>query len=87
MKKSLRFGSDGIGSNFLKIAFPVICNSICDIFNFSVYTSSFPDSWEIARVAPIFKGSKPDDQANYRPISVLPVVSRLARLSQGCACK
>ena len=61
----------------LKIAFPVICNSICDIFNFSTYSSSFPDSWKIARVAPIFKGRKLDDRSNYRPISVLLVVSRL----------
>ena len=30
-----------------------------------------------ARVAPIFKGGKPDDRSDYRPISVLPVVSRL----------
>ena len=58
MKKSLGFGSDGIASNFLKIAFPVICNSICDIFNFSIFSASFPDSWKIARVAPIFKGKK-----------------------------
>ena len=28
-------------------------------------------------MAPIFKGGKPDDRSNYRPISVLPVVSRL----------
>ena len=77
MKKSFRFGSDGIASNFLKIAFPVIFNSICDIFNFSIFSGSFPDSWKIARVAPIFKGGKPDDSSNYRPISVVPVVSRL----------
>ena len=77
IKKSLGFGSDGISSNFLKISFPVICNSICDIFNFSIYSSFFPDSWKIARVAPIFKGGKLDDRSNYRPISVLPVVSRL----------
>ena len=77
MKKSLGFGSDGIASNFLKIAFPVICNSICDIFNFSIFSASFPDSWRIVRVAPIFKGGKPDDRSNYRPISVLLVVSRL----------
>ena len=77
MKKSLGFGSDGIASNFLKITFSVICNSICDIFNFSIFSGSFPDSWKIARVAPTFKGGKPDDRSNYRPISVLPVVSRL----------
>ena len=77
MKKSLGFGSDGIASNFLKIAFPVIFNSICDISNFSIFSASFPDSWKIARVAPTFKRGKPDDRSNCRPISVLPVVSRL----------
>ena len=77
MKKSFGFGSDGIASNFLKIAYPVISNSICDIFNFSIFSGSFPDSWKIARVAPIFKGGQRDDRSNYRPISVLPVVSRL----------
>ena len=37
----------------------------------------FPDSWKIARVAPIHKTGPTDDQSNYCPISVLPVVSRL----------
>ena len=77
MKKSLGFESDGIASKFLKIAFPVICNSICDIFNFSIFSGSFPESWKIAHVAPIFEEGKPDDHSNYRPISVLPVVSRI----------
>ena len=54
----------------------MLCKSICDIFNFSIFSGSFPKSWKIARVAPIFKGGKPDDCSNYRPISVLPVVSR-----------
>ena len=49
MKKSLRFASEGIASKFLKIAFLVICMSICDIFNFSMYSASIPDSWKIAR--------------------------------------
>ena len=37
----------------------------------------FPDSWKIARVAPIVKRGKTDDRSNYRPISVLPVYSRI----------
>ena len=37
----------------------------------------FPDSWKIARVAPVHKKGPADDQSNYRPISVLPVVARL----------
>ena len=37
----------------------------------------FPDSWKTARVVPIFKNGERDDRSNYRPISALPVLSRL----------
>ena len=37
----------------------------------------FPDDWKIARVAPVYKDGSEDENSNYRPISVLPVISRL----------
>ena len=43
----------------------------------SIQSGIFADSWKIARVAPIFKSGSTEDRSNYRPISVLPVVSRL----------
>ena len=76
-KTSKGCGTDGIASCFLKIALPVISESLCDIFNLSLATGCFPDSWKIARVAPIFKNGQPDDRSNYRPISVLPVLARV----------
>ena len=60
-KKSLGFGTDGIANHFLKIALPVIGESLCNIFNLSIATGAFPDSWKIARVAPIFKSGQSDD--------------------------
>ena len=77
LKTSKGSGNDGIASYFLKIALPVISESLCDIFNLSTATGCFPDSWKIARVAPIFKSGQPDDRSNYRPISVLPVLARV----------
>ena len=53
MKKSFGFGSDGIASHFIKTAIPVISQSLCNIFNLSINTGKFPDSWKTARVAPI----------------------------------
>ena len=50
---------------------------LCDIFNLSLVTGRFPDSWKIARVSPIFKGGMENDRTNYWPISVLPILSRL----------
>ena len=35
------------------------------------------DSWKIARITPIFKDGDRAEKSNYRPISVLPVISKL----------
>ena len=77
MKNSFGFGSDGIASYFINIVFPIISQPPCDIFNFSIYTSIFPDKWKTARVAPIFKNGERDDRSNNKLISNLPVLSRL----------
>ena len=70
-------GLDGISSFFLKLAMPVVANSLCILFNKSIEHGVFPDSWKTARVAPIYKAGPADERSNYRPISVLPVISRL----------
>ena len=38
---------------------------------------AFPDDLKMAKVTPAFKGGDRDDLGNYRPISVLPTVSRI----------
>ena len=47
------------------------------LFNVSLVTSQFPDSWKLAKVAPILKEGDKTEKSNYRPISVLPIISRL----------
>ncbi len=76
-KSSMGFGTDGIANFFLKVGLPVIAESLCNIFNLSLATNIFPDSWRVARVAPIFKSGQRDDRSNYRPISVLPFLARV----------
>ena len=77
MKTSHGSGNDGIASYFLKIAFPIIKGSFCDLFSLSLFSGKFPDCWKIARVGPIFKSGQRDDRSNYRPISILPFNSHL----------
>ena len=77
LKTSKSYGDDGISSYFLKLAIPFIEDSLVYSFNTSLETSQFPDPWKIARVSPIFKDGDRTEKSNYRPISVLPVVSRL----------
>ena len=37
----------------------------------------YPACFKVARVVPVFKGEDPTDFANYRPVSVLPILSQL----------
>ena len=77
VKTAKSFGIDNISSYFLKLALPFIENSLAFVFNTSIETSIFPDSWKLARVTPIFKNEDRAEKSNYRPISVSPVISRL----------
>ena len=77
IKTSKSLGSDNIPSYFLKLATPYIENALVFMFNTSLETSHFPDCWKTARITPIFKEGDRAERSNYRPISVLPVISRL----------
>ena len=54
-KSSKSFGNDNISCYFLKLALPYIENALACLFNTSLETNNFPDSWKLARVTPIFK--------------------------------
>ena len=61
-------GIDKISSKIIKIAAPVISDSLTHIFNQSIAQSFFPDEWKIARVVPLFKNGQRNLPENYRPI-------------------
>ncbi len=70
-------GLDGINVKLLKLAAPIICNSLAYICNLSLCTSVFPSDWKQAKVTPVFKEGDKSDVSNYRPISVLSIVSKI----------
>ena len=47
------------------------------LFNNCMYSGVFPDVLKIARVIPLFKSGDQNDITNYRPISLLPVISKI----------
>ena len=66
-----------ISSKIIKIAAPVISDSLTYIFNQAISLCTFPHEWKIARVIPLFKNGKRNLAGNYRPISVLPAISKI----------
>ena len=77
VKTAKSFGIDNISSYFMQLVLPYIENSPAFLFNTSIETSQFPDSWKVARITPIFKDGDRAEKSNYRPISVLLVISKL----------
>ena len=70
-------GLDYISSKLLKVAAPVLAESLCKMFNKSVETGTFPSEWKSAKVFPVHKKGVKSDPNNYRPISVLPAVGKV----------
>ena len=50
---------------------------ICHIINLSISTGVVPSRWKTAVVTPLYKDGETNSAANYRPISVLTVVSKI----------
>ena len=77
IKTSRSNGHDGISSEFLKLISNDIADSITLIINQSLKSGIFPNQLKIAKVTPIYKKDDKKVITNYRPISVLPVVSKV----------
>lgn len=57
----------------LDILLPIITK----IFNFSVSSGTYPKSWKDANLIPLQKKSSPSSFSDYRPISILPFLSKV----------
>ena len=70
-------GLDGVSAIMLKSTALSIAPSLTKLFNLSIATGCFPTEWKQARITPIHKASDSSLPKNYRPISILPIVSKL----------
>ena len=70
-------GSDEIPAKLLKETASVIAPSLCRIFNKLLQLGSLPSDWKLANVVHVHKKGAKDHAENYRPISLLPIVSKV----------
>ena len=66
-----------ISCRLLKEAGPIIATSLTCIINKTIDTGLFPSQWKMAKVFPLYKKDDRTDAQNYRPISVLPAISKI----------
>ena len=70
-------GIDGINTKLLKHLVPVILPQLTHLVNLCLSQSKFPAMLKTALITPIYKSGSRSLFSNYRPISVLPVLSKV----------
>ena len=70
-------GPEGFSSFFIKTASSVLASPTSFIFNFRTENGIFPESLKISKVILIYKSGAKSEVNNYRPISLLPVLSKV----------
>ena len=77
LKPKTSSGQDKISNKLLKYIKHEVACPLMQIINQTFETGNFPDSLKIAKVTPLFKKNESNMFTNYRPVSVLPSVSKV----------
>ena len=70
-------GLDGISVHLLELISPAVLESLTKVLNCSIQSGICPSALKLARVTPVHKSGPASDPNNFRPISVLPIMSKL----------
>ncbi|KAI8519492.1 hypothetical protein Bbelb_027490 [Branchiostoma belcheri] len=70
-------GLDNIDNRLLKVGAQILAPSLTKLFNRSLDTGKFPTKWKQAKVLPIHKKGEKTSPSNYRPVSILPAISKI----------
>ena len=74
-KTSKATGIDNLAVRFLKDGSNILCTPIAKICNISIKLASFP--CKVAKINPLYKKGLKTDPKNFRPISLLPLISEI----------
>ena len=75
--KCVGAGVDKINAKLFKLSYRSILKPILHLFNSCLKSGTFPLRFKIAVIKPIFKSGDRQEVSNYRPISILPFMSKI----------
>jgi len=84
LKNKKSFGHDGISTISIKSISNSIAYPLSILINKSIETGKVPETYKLAKVIPIHKNKTKDQFSNYRPISLLPVFSKILEKAMHC---
>ena len=77
LKSSSSCGLDSIDSRVIKLAKHQLVPVITHVINLSIVQRTFPSPWKASKVVPLHKKDEVIYPKNYRPVSLLPVISKV----------
>ena len=77
MKSKSSTGNDNVSKKLVKSAKDVLIKPLTLLMNQIIHTGEFPKQLKIAKVKPLFKKGNQPSFTNYRPISLLPSISKI----------
>ena len=77
MRLDCSTGADKIPAKYLKLSAEYIASPLTHIINCYISSHSFPKAWKNARVSPIPKVDSTVEADDYRPIAILPCLSKV----------
>ena len=81
LKPNKAVGLDKLSARLLKDASNVIAQTLTGLINKSFSDGVFPRVWKCAKVIALFKDGDKSIKDNYRPISILPAISKIIERS------
>ena len=70
-------GIGNLSGRFLKDGAKVLSKPIKDLCNLSITSEKFPEPCKVAKLKPLYKKGSVTESCNYRPISLLPLISKV----------
>ena len=77
LRRKKATGLDNFPPGLSKDAASVIAKPLAFVINLSLETGSVPAEWKVAKVIPQFKSGSSAEIDNYRPISILSILSKI----------
>ena len=77
LDSSKAMGLDGIGPRVLRACALALCPVLHHLFSLCLTQQKFPMDWKLHKIVPVFKSADKSSIANYRPISLLSVTSKV----------
>ena len=69
--------NSGVPTKIIKGNADIFADYLCSSINDSIKSSTFPSCSKVADVTPIYKKGRKYMKENYRPVSILPVLSKI----------